>query len=236
MSVPRPVVPGVYRVPLGIVNSYILIDESGAVVIVDTGTPGKETVVLNAVRSLGRSHQDVVAIILTHAHWDHVGSATALRTHTGAPLIAHVADAALLEAGKTIRPYTAAPSPIFRIAVAGLASSSTATIAPFSVDQTVQEGDELPYFGGLRVIHLPGHSAGQIGVLSDRHGGILVAGDVATHLFGLSWAVLYEDLALGVASAQRIGTLPVQVVCLGHGRPLLKDGAARFQRRFAPVL
>jgi len=84
------VVPGLYRVPLGVVDAYLLVD--GAVTLVDTGTPGSEGKILAALRALGRGPSDVGAIVVTHCHADHSGSLAALEVEVavfghGAPIV-----------------------------------------------------------------------------------------------------------------------------------------------------
>jgi glyoxylase-like metal-dependent hydrolase (beta-lactamase superfamily II) len=229
---PRPVVPGVYRVALGTVNAYILLDGEGPITVVDTGMPGDAPRIVAAVEALGRSAGEVETIVLTHAHADHSGGAAHLRRLTGAAVTAHPLDAALLTEGNTIRPWKPAPHPLMRLLVKAAGAGMPVTVEPVIVDRRVEEGEQLPCFGGVTVVHLPGHCAGQIGLHSTRHGGILLAGDVATNFAGLSWAILYEDLDEGLRSAQRVGTMAVEVVCLGHGQPLTHGAAARFRRRF----
>jgi len=230
---PKEVVPGLYRVDLGFVNAYLLIAEAEKpVTIVDTGSPGNAPKILAAIAELGRTPADVAAIVLTHAHIDHSGSAEALRRATGAPIYAHELDADLLAEGRVIRPYVPAPHPVLRFMVAIARTTLNATMGPLTVDERLAEGQSLSFWGGVTVVHLPGHCAGQIGLLSPRAGGVLVGGDVATNFVNLSYAIIYEDLETGLASARRVGDLKCQVVCLGHGRPLRRNASARFAARF----
>lgn len=232
-TTPKEVVPGLYRVNLGFVNIYLLIAKAEKpITIVDTGTPGNAPKILAAIAGLGRTPQDVAAIILTHAHFDHVGSAEKLRRETGAPVFAHGLDADLLAGGRVIRPWIPAPQPVLRLMVKMAGSSLGGTIEPLVVDEKLTEGQSLPFWGGVTVIHLPGHCAGQIGLLSPRAGGVLIGGDVATNFIGLNHAIIYEDLETGIASARRVAELNCRVVCLGHGRPITRNASARFTARF----
>ncbi len=57
--------------------------------LVDTGMPGSEKRILKAVAGLGRKPSDVKLILLTHRHWDHIGSAAALKKETSGKLVSH---------------------------------------------------------------------------------------------------------------------------------------------------
>jgi glyoxylase-like metal-dependent hydrolase (beta-lactamase superfamily II) len=79
----RQVVPGVYRYADGLVNWYLL-EEDSQLTLVDAGWPRSWKNVEAAVSSLGRSTRDISAVVLTHAHPDHLGAAEKVRTSTGA--------------------------------------------------------------------------------------------------------------------------------------------------------
>ncbi|HEY4752478.1 MAG TPA: MBL fold metallo-hydrolase, partial [Candidatus Limnocylindrales bacterium] len=82
----------IHRVgPDSIVNSY-LVEESGEVTIIDAGAPGLWGLVPAELAAMGRSLQDVRAIVLTHGHTDHVGYAERARRERGWPVLVHEAD------------------------------------------------------------------------------------------------------------------------------------------------
>lgn len=87
MAEVQEVVPGLYRVPLGVVNAYLFV--GSAVTVIDTSTPGSEDKILHAIRTLGKEPGDVDAIIVTHCHADHSGSLAALKEATGAEAWMH---------------------------------------------------------------------------------------------------------------------------------------------------
>ena len=69
---------GIHRLGAGLVNSYLL-EESGEITIVDAGAPGYWNDLPNELAAMGRTFADVRALVLTHAHIDHVGFAERLR-------------------------------------------------------------------------------------------------------------------------------------------------------------
>lgn len=106
-------------------------------------------------------------------------------------------------------------------------------IAPAPVVHEVEDGAVLPFADGLRVIHTPGHSAGQIALLWPAHGGVLFAADAAINVVGLALFPAYEDLAQGQASLARLAAHTFAVACFGHGRPITRTAALRFRARWA---
>jgi len=78
--------------PLGMVNAHLIRSEAGCV-LVDAGIPGSEHKIARVLAKHGLTFRDIKLIIVTHAHTDHAGSAARLRALSGAPILAHKADA-----------------------------------------------------------------------------------------------------------------------------------------------
>ena len=104
------------------------------------------------------------------------------------------------------------------------------TTAPIRIDRLVEDGDIIPVAGGLHVVHIPGHCAGQVALLQPATG-VLFAADAAMNVVGLGDPIGFEDLSQGRASQRKLATLDFAQACFGHGRPV---SAARFKARFAP--
>ena len=76
------------------VNAYV-IEDGGAVTIVDAGAPSYWGDLPDELAAMGRSLEDVRAVVLTHGHQDHIGFAERIRRERGTPIRVHEADAAL---------------------------------------------------------------------------------------------------------------------------------------------
>ena len=68
------IAPSLHRLGSSLVNSY-LVEDGGAVTIVDAGLPGYWRLLGPELAAMGRSLRDVRALVLTHGDSDHVGFA-----------------------------------------------------------------------------------------------------------------------------------------------------------------
>lgn len=219
---------GLYIMP-GMVNIYMLETRDGLAVI-DTGFPGRTGKILAALREIGKSPSDVKHIILTHCHPDHMGSAAALKHATGAMVWAHPLDVPMMETGTTMRqPMCASPGLRNRI-LAKLLAGRVAQVEPVKVDGLIEDGMSPPFAPDLIAIHIPGHCEGQLAFLWNRHGGILFPADACVNRGGLMLPVGTEDPKMALASLDRLATLKFEMVCVMHGKPILRGGDAQFRR------
>jgi len=115
-----------------------------------------------------------------------------------------------------IKPKPDRIAPVFRIisAVAGR-FSKPGQFPSFSPDLYLEDGQDLsPYGLGARVLHLPGHSKGSIGVLAAS--GDLFGGDLLYNVRGFGFI---DDLADFNASIEKLKNLDITTVYPGHGKP-----------------
>lgn len=144
-----------HKIPAGVmeVNCYLIGDDSsGKAAVIDPG--GDEDKIISALDENGF---ELVYIILTHGHGDHIGGVEELREKTGAPVYIHRDDLSMIKDKR--KNY----------------SASMGMAVEFETDHFVADGDQLP-LGGLKleIIHTPGHSRGGICIKADQ---VLFTGD-----------------------------------------------------------
>ena len=83
---PVEVAPDVFLVRGRDVN-WVILREDGELTLIDAGYPGDADAVESSVRQLGRRPEDVRAILLTHAHADHIGAVNPLHDRFGTPVL-----------------------------------------------------------------------------------------------------------------------------------------------------
>ena len=131
-------------------NCYVLISGNEAVVI----DPAE-----NAERIIAAAGEwKIKYIVLTHAHFDHMGAAAELKEKTGAELICSVNEEAALSDGYL-----------------NLSEVFMSFLKPVAADILVREGDEISFGESkLKVIETPGHTFGSISLYGE---GVLFSGD-----------------------------------------------------------
>lgn len=146
----------VHPIPCGLGIAF-LIEQGQGLFLIDAGSPGQEARVLAKMKELGRV--DLKLVWATHAHYDHYGSAAALRALTGACIGAHPADADSMAAGLSPLGTQRAYGFIYPPAQWVLSHFYPLPVTP--PDFTLEDGQTLEQFGlNATVLHTPGHTPG----------------------------------------------------------------------------
>ena len=217
------VAPGINRLGPGLVNSYLLADRD-AVTIVDAGAPGYWDALPAELTSMGRRLDDVRAVVLTHAHTDHIGFAERIRKERGVPVHVHAADVPLtrkpaypgfkgsINIGATLR------------FVAFALRNGMARIPPILEVSTFADGEVIDVPGRPRVLHVPGHSEGMSALhVASRDtvflGDAFVTLDVLSGATGPRMSPFNADRHRAYDSLARLDGVDARLVLPGHGAP-----------------
>ena len=221
----------------GFINVY-LIEEAGAVTIVDTGAPGYYGRELPAeLEAMGRTLADVSAVVLTHAHSDHLGFAERIRRERHIPVRVHEADAAL--ARGEVKPQRDPNAPgirairpiaLLQFLVYGMRTGAL-RVPPVVEVSTFGDGATLDVPGTPRVILVPGHSAGSAVLVVKSRDAIFVGDAFATRNVlsgsqGPQLAPFGGDLRQAFDELTRLDGIEAPLVLPGHGAPWTSGLAA----------
>jgi glyoxylase-like metal-dependent hydrolase (beta-lactamase superfamily II) len=169
--------PAIYTVRGVMGVCHLLVDEPRSAVLLDTGLVGEPWLIRRRLARLGLAPDTVKAILLTHGHLDHAGNLAWAREWTGAPIYAHPLEQQHIDG---TYPYAGTNIWCGRLERAGRTLLRVGQ--PATIDVPIADGDELPFWGGLRVVHLPGHTLGHCGFYSAGHD-LLFSGDLFASYF-----------------------------------------------------
>jgi len=219
------------RVHENIVNFY-LVEDAGRVTVVDAGMAGNWGLLVDGLARIGRTLADIEAVVLTHAHADHVGVAERIRSEAPAEARIHAADLEYLIAGK--RPPGGMDrgfsGRLFSMLAYGLRHGGM-RMPPVAVARAFADGDVLDLPGAPRVVHAPGHTPGACAILCESRRALLAGDtlgtlDVVSGRTGPSISPFHTDRAQAIASLARLEDLPATIVLPGHGEPFAGTPAA----------
>jgi len=153
-----------------------LLEDGDRSVMIDVGMVGEPWLIRRLVGKLGLRPESISTILLTHGHLDHVGNLAWLKEWSGAKVYAHAAEQRHVDG---IYPYQGVAKWCGRLEAAGRVLFR---YRPAKIDEFLSDGQELPFWGGLRVVHLPGHTEGHCGFYSAKHD-LLFCGDMFASYF-----------------------------------------------------
>lgn len=240
---------GVFSYTIQIVN-IAMVRTSNDFVLINTGMPESEEKIFEIVEEIFGENAKPEAIILTHGHFDHVGSIEKLLTQWDVPVYAHPLEIPYLTGQKNY------PDPDGTVE-GGL----VAKISPMFPNEGVHLGNhvkplpdngELPYLSEWKWIHTPGHSDGHISLFREKDR-TLIAGDafITVKQDSLAKVLVQErevngpprylttDWQLAKKSVEKLAALHPRVAVTGHGLPMedeeLEQGLTKLVNEFDTI-
>jgi glyoxylase-like metal-dependent hydrolase (beta-lactamase superfamily II) len=241
-KIERGAAPDVHRIEDASVNWY-LIEANDGLTIVDAGVPRSWNSLQRVLAEIGRGAEEIRALVLTHAHFDHIGFAERARTELGIPVHLHENDVPL--ARKPLQ-YTherarsrylltkpkALPHVFGFLAARAFWPPPLGAVEPFAD----LAGGQLDVPGSPRVVFTPGHTLGHCALhLPDRDA--VIAGDAIVMLDPYTGArgprivagAATADSERALRSLDALAGLDAGTVLTGHGEPW-RGGAAEAVR------
>ena len=223
------IAPDLGWLPISFVNVYFVGRPGGPWVLVDTGVPGYSREIIDAAEARFGAGVRPEAIILTHGHFDHAGSALPLAKHWDVPVYAHRLEMPYLTGQSPYPP----PDPTIGGAIAFLSRFMPSRAMDFGDRMRELQPNELPAMPDWEWLPTPGHAPGHISLFrsSDR---VLLAGDAFATMNMDSWTGLITgrrvlaragspfniDWEATRSSVKKLANLRPKLAACGHGVPV----------------
>jgi hydroxyacylglutathione hydrolase len=195
------------------VNCYLVRTGDGFILI-DTGRTSKRGAIEKQLESAGCQPGNLTLIVLTHGDFDHSGNAAYLRKKFGTQVAMHKADSGMVERGDMLWNRNKRNILIriifklfFRLSISDR----------FKPDVYIDEGYDFSGYGfDAKVLDIPGHSQGSIGILTAS--GDLFCGDLLANIAKPDvWSII-DDSVAAHASVEKLKRLQINTVYPGHGQ------------------
>lgn len=200
----------IHRIASGNVNCYIVADNDNAILI-DTGRKKYCEKILEKCKEF-----HVSLIVLTHGHMDHCQNAAYLANALYIPIAMNKKDMNLIPDNR--KQYLLAKTLLGKIVLSiSLSSFEKDSLEVFEPILYLKNGDDLSEYGiAAKVVELPGHTKGSIGIEIEDN---LFVGDALMNMFYPTVSMLYVDEQEMISSAKYISELGEKTIYFGHGKP-----------------
>lgn len=174
-----------------------MIDAGGELVLIDSGAGESCNQLVDNISSLGFNPEQLKAIIITHAHIDHIGALAYFQEKYYVKLFAHELDAPAIKTGKGTG-----------------AESYGVPYQPCELDMEISKAEETLTYGPyqLKIIHIPGHTPGSIAIYVDMEKRLLFGQDIHGPYIP-AWGA---DTAQACTSLQKLIDIKADILCEGH--------------------
>ncbi|MDB5165990.1 MAG: fold metallo-hydrolase [Candidatus Saccharibacteria bacterium] len=233
----KDIVPGIHRIEHAYTNFYV-VEEAGRLTVVDTSFPKSWGLLLDILSELEFDRKDIAAIIITHAHFDHLGFAARAQAELGIPVWVHTYEAYIArhpyrydhEKNRVLYPLLhprSLPIQMSMIKAGALAVPGLKHIHKF------ENVEKLEVPGSPKVIFVPGHTHGHCAFYFEERGALLT-GDALVTLNPYTGetgpqiisGAATADSAEALVSLDKLLIAKDSIILPGHGEPW-KDGVAK---------
>jgi glyoxylase-like metal-dependent hydrolase (beta-lactamase superfamily II) len=219
------IIPGLHQITFRNTNIFLIVEQN--ITIIDTGFRGSAKSIARTISKLSRSIAEVDLIIITHNHLDHIGGLPGLMQMTQANTAVHRADLSYSEQGL---PYSGFLKKLLKIpGVSFFWPLIYAT--PDDIDIQLEGGEVFSSLGGMEVLNTPGHTPGSISLLF-RHQKLIIVGDILNNgrrELHLTPRSVSSNMSQVRESVKRLAQLDFEILCFGHGRPIIGGASAVLQ-------
>lgn len=222
------IVDGVFRLGTKWANWYLIQDE-GALTVLDTGFKGYRQQLPTLLERLGKSFSDIKAIVVGHYHSDHLGNAQTIAQESGAQVLIHSLDLPYSIGKEKAKIPNFFPLLRYTTIIAYLvhaARNGGMGMPTVSTANSFEDGEILGVPGKLRVIHTPGHTPGHSSFYLEKRKVLFSADALLTtdvRRFTGPPSIMPPQLNTShqdaVASLDKLEGLKADVVLPGHGEP-----------------
>ncbi|HYE83704.1 MAG TPA: MBL fold metallo-hydrolase [Clostridia bacterium] len=202
-------------IDLGGVNCYLL-KAGNSFVLIDTGFAFRRNKLRKELENAGCKPGNLVLAVVTHGDSDHTGNCAYLGRHYGAKIAMHREDSGMVEKGDMLwnRKMRGTLERMF-LSLPFLRLNRKDRFKP---DIYLEDEQELSMYGlEAKVVHIPGHSAGSIGILTGD--GLLFCGDLLGNNRKPGLFSIIDDMETAQSSVDRLRALNIDKVFPGHGKP-----------------
>ncbi len=181
----------------GLSDCCIYMIDARELILIDSGAGNSFNRLIDNIKVLGFNPHRLRAIIVTHAHIDHIGALADFQQNYSVSLIAHKLDVSAIETGKgTGAEFYGVP------------------YQPCQVNIKISKPEESLTFGPyeLHLIHMPGHTPGSIAIYVDMDKRVLFGQDIHGP-YVPAWGA---DPAQASTSLQKLIEVKADILCEGH--------------------
>jgi glyoxylase-like metal-dependent hydrolase (beta-lactamase superfamily II) len=229
MELERGAAPDIHRIEDASVNWYLVEAESG-LTIVDAGVPSSWESLQRVLGEIGRPASEIRALVLTHAHFDHIGFAERARRELGIPVYLHENDVPLARkplqyTHERARSRYLLTKPKGLPHVLGFLATRAFWPRPLQ-EATPFAGERLDVPGDPQILFTPGHTLGHCALYFPDRDAVL-AGDAVVMLDPYTGArgprivagAATADSGRALRSLDALAAVEAGTVLTGHGEP-----------------